>query len=173
MRSAVAASTAARADWLRGRPMALRRYRTPRLDILRDVSSRNFGWPGVVDEILAGDQAVMLASVTPAKGVVLAPVTNFATRDRRAGTVTVNSSVGAGRKLERIARDPHVALAFHTRAHAETDRPEYVLVQGTATISEPIDGYPDTIGEQWDRRGDPRPQSRLWKRWLRVYHRRV
>jgi hypothetical protein len=135
------------------------------------VTSLN--WPDTVDEVLAGDQAVMLASVTPAKGVVLAPVTNFATRDRAAGTVSVNSSVAASRKLERIARDSHVALAFHTRAHAATERPEYVLVQGTASLSEPIEDYPDKLGDRWDRRGDPRPSSRAWRWWLRVYDLRV
>lgn len=129
-------------------------------------------WSGAVDEVLGGDQVVMLASVTPAGGVVLTPVTNFATRDRAAGRVTVNSSVGAGRKLARIRANPHVALAFHTRDHAFTDRPEYVLVQGTATVSAPVDDYPATLGDAWERFDGP-SGGRLWKRWLRVYHRRV
>jgi hypothetical protein len=60
-------------------------------------------WPDPVDEILGSDHVVMLAYVTPARGVVLLPVTNFAVRDREAGILTaVNSSVGAWRKLERI-----------------------------------------------------------------------
>lgn len=82
--------------------------------------------------------------MTPAGGVVLGPVTNFATHDRDAGTVTVNSSIGAWKKLERIRHNPRVALAFHTREHGFTDRPEYVLVQGTASLSEPIADYPAT-----------------------------
>jgi hypothetical protein len=45
-------------------------------------------WPESVDEVLGGDQAIMLATVTPAKGVVLMPVTNFAVRDRAKGTIT-------------------------------------------------------------------------------------
>lgn len=129
-------------------------------------------WPDTVDEILAGDQAVMLASVTPASGVVLGPVTNFAAHDRDAGTVTVNSSVGAWKKLERIRHNPRVALAFHTRAHGFTDRPEYVLVQGTASISAPVTDYPATIAEQWERFNGPRGGA-LWRRWLRVYYTRV
>lgn len=115
----------------------------------------------------------MLATVTPAKGVVLAPVTNFGLRDAAAGTVTVNSSVGAGKKLERVRRDPHVALAFHTRAHGSSDRPEYVLVQGVARLGAPQDGYAWTIADAWTRKADPLPAGRLWRRWLRVYHRRV
>lgn len=129
-------------------------------------------WPDTVEEILAGDQAVMLASVTPAGGVVLGPVTNFATHDRDAGTVTVNSSIGAWKKLERIRHNPRVALAFHTREHGSTDRPEYVLVQGTASLSQPIADYPATIGENWERFDGPRGGA-LWRRWLRVYYTRV
>ena len=88
---------------------------------------------------------MILAYVTPASGVVLTPVTNFGVRDREAGTVTVNTSVGAWKKLDRIRRNPHVALAFHTRAHARHDRPEYVLVQGRASLSEPIPDYPASV----------------------------
>lgn len=130
-------------------------------------------WPDSVDEILGGDQAVMLAYRTPASGVVLAPVTNFAVRDRDAGTITVNSSVGAGKKLDRIRRDPRVALAYHTRVHGFSDRPEYVLVQGEATLSDPIPDYPATIGENWERFDGPRATGPLWDWWMRVYYLRV
>ncbi len=43
-------------------------------------------WPDTVDEILGGDHVVMLAYVTPASGVVLTPVTNFAVRPRSGHT---------------------------------------------------------------------------------------
>lgn len=115
----------------------------------------------------------MLAYRTAAGGVVLTPVTNFAARNRAAGTVTVNSSIGAGKKLERIRREPRVALAFHTRAHAYTDRPEYVLVQGTAALSAPIADYPKAMGPNWERFDGPHSASPIWNRWLRVYHTRV
>ena len=131
-------------------------------------------WSDEVEEILDGDHALMLAYATPAKGVVLLPVSNFAVRDRSAGTVTaVNTSVGAWRKLERIRRNPRVALVFHTREHAATDRPEYVLVQGTASLAPPVEDYPSTIIDNWERFepwGDLHP---LWKRWRRVYALRV
>lgn len=130
-------------------------------------------WPDSVDEILGGDQAVMLAYGTPANGVVLAPVTNFAVRDRGAGTVTVNSSVGAWKKLERIRRNPRVTLAYHTRRHGFSDRPEYVLVQGEAKLSAPIENYPASIGENWERFDGPRGSGPLWDRWLQVYYLRV
>jgi hypothetical protein len=131
-------------------------------------------WPDAVDEILDGDHALMLAYATPAKGVVLLPVSNFAVLDRAAGVVSsVNTSVGAWRKLERIRRNPHVALAFHTREHAATDRPEYVLVQGTASLGPPVEDYPSTILDIWERFEPWADQGRLWSRWRRVYALRI
>src|SRR3954451_14818389 len=170
MRATAASRIARRAAWLRGRGTATDFTRRSVLLLFRDVTSSI--WPDAVDEVLGGDQAVMFASLTPARGVVLTPVTNFAIRDRAAGTVTVNSSVGAPRKLERLRRDPRVALAFHTRAHARATRPEYVLVQGKATLGEPIDGYAWTIEQEWERAADPLPSSALWRGWLGGSHRR-
>jgi hypothetical protein len=133
-------------------------------------------WPDTVDEILAGDQAVVLAHATPASGVVLTPVTNFGLRDREAGTIAVNSSIGMWKKLERIRRDPHVAVAFHTREHGSSDRPEYVLVQGEASfasLADP-DAWLGAMGENWERfGGQPRDVGLLWEWWLRAYHWRV
>ena len=132
-------------------------------------------WPAAVEEILGGDHAVALAYVTPASGVVIAPVSNFAMRDREAGTVTVNSSVGAWKKLERIRQNPRVALAFHTRRHARTGRPEYVLVQGRASLSPFADrGWVDAHREEWERfTGGMREFGPVWGRWLSIYHWRV
>lgn len=131
-------------------------------------------WPDAADEVLDGDHVVMLAYVTPASGVVLLPVTNFALRDRAAGTVTaVNSSVGVWKKLDRIRRNPHVALAYHTRRHALNERPEYVLVQGRASLSPPIPDYPSTVLENWQRMEDWSEEGPLWKRWRRIYALRV
>ena len=131
-------------------------------------------WSDEVHQILDGDHALMLAYATPAKGVVLLPVSNFAVLDRAAGTVaSVNTSVGAWKKLERIRRNPQVALAFHTRDHAATDRPEYVLVQGTASLGAPVDDYPSTILDIWERFEPWADQPSLWKRWRRVYALRI
>ena len=63
----------------------------------------------------------------------------------------MNTSVGAWRKLERIRRNPRVALAFHTREYAASDRPEYILVQGTASLGGPVEDYPSTILDVWER----------------------
>ena len=129
-------------------------------------------WSDAVEEILAGDQAVMLAHTTPASGVVLSPLSNFAIHDRDARTVAVNSSVAMWGKLERIRRNPRVALAFHTRAHSGSERPEYVLVQGIATIGG--DDWHDEMGDRWERAGgQPLDTGRFWNWWLRDYHDRV
>ena len=130
-------------------------------------------WPDEIDAILDGDHVVMLAYVTPASGVVLLPVNNFATRDRDAGTISVNSSVAAWRKLDRMRENPQVALAFHTRAHSEYDGPEYVLVQGTASLSEPIHDYPSTILDKWERFEPWQDRNRFWKWWQRIYGIRI
>lgn len=130
------------------------------------------GWTDAIDEVFAGDQVVLLATVTPARGVVLSPVTNFALRDRATGTLTVNSSIAAARKLERIARHPPVALAFHTRHHSRTTRPDHVLVQGTASTSAPITDYPATIPGNWERFAGPREHA-LWRWWMGTYSTRV
>ena len=114
--------------------------------------------------------------MTPARGVVLTPVTNFALRNRLAGTVTVNSSVGMWKKLQALQRNPRVALAFHTRAHSLSARGEYVLVQGDArlsSLSDP-DAWLEALGESWERfSGEARVVGPLWERWLRAYHHRV
>ena len=130
-------------------------------------------WPDAVEELLVGDQAIAFAYVTPASGVVVTPVTNFAMHDRVRGTASVNTSVGAGRKLERVRRNPRVALAFHTRAHGSSPRPEYVLLQGSASLSDPVDDFPQVVSERWERAAGPVAGGPLWSRWLRVYHRRV
>src|SRR4051794_1194238 len=102
---------------LRGRP-GLLRMRLKILDValcyhFMDVTSRIEArpWSPWRDEICDGEHAVMLASATPAEGVVLTPVTNFGLYDAEAGiNRSVNSSVGAWKKLDRIRRNPQVAL---------------------------------------------------------------
>jgi hypothetical protein len=131
-------------------------------------------WPDNVDEILASDQVVALAYCTPASGVVLTPLTNFAIRDRDKHTLSaVNSSVGVYRKLERIRANPRIALVYHTRTHGFSNRPEYVLVQGTATLKSPDPHYPKTIQPTWERFAGPVDIGPLWNWWLRVYNLRI
>ena len=105
-----------------------------------------------MDEILDGDAVVILATVTAAGGVVLSPLSNFGLRDREAGVLrSVNASVATRKKLDPISANPSVAVAYHTRAHGFGNRPEYVLVQGTASLGRSVPDYPPTIRDVWER----------------------
>jgi hypothetical protein len=127
-----------------------------------------------LEGILSGDHVVMLVYATPANGAVLLPLGNFAGSERPEGMVSaINTSVGAWRKLERLRRNPKVALAYHSRTHSESDSQEYVLVQGEATLSAPMEDYPAKIGERWDRFEPWSSTPALWKRWQRIYALRV
>jgi hypothetical protein len=132
-------------------------------------------WSDDVDDLIAGDQAVVLGTVTPASGVVLTPLTNFGVRDRAAGVISpLNSSIGMWEKLARLQRNPRVAVAYHTRTHGFSDQPEFVLVQGCAQVSDLADrDWIEQHRESWERFAGPRDVGPLWERWLSVYHRRV
>src|SRR5688572_31750975 len=114
-------------------------------------------WSDDVDEILEGDLVAGLAYLTPAKGVVISPIAPLALRDRDRGTVTVTTSLALWRKLDRIRRNPNVAMAYHTRKHALTDRPGYVLVQGRASFDpKPDREWLESIEPQHDTFLGPR-----------------
>jgi hypothetical protein len=134
-------------------------------------------WPDAVDEIVAGDHVVALAHLTPMRGVVLTPVTNFASADRATGTIGLNSSIGAWKKLARLRADAEAAVAFHTRRHSRSRGSGYVLAQGRVRLG-PLDD-PDAwrahCGEAWDRfvGHSPAQERQLWRWWLSAYHWRV
>jgi hypothetical protein len=132
-------------------------------------------WSDVADDIFASDQAVAFGYVTPAHGVVLTPMTNFGLRDRAAGTMTpLNSSIAMFTKLTGLQQNPKIAIAYHTRAHSRTDRQEYVLVQGEASLS-PLHDRNWLVAHQdtWDLFAGPRDVGPLWELWLRRYHWRI
>jgi hypothetical protein len=94
-------------------------------------------------------------------------------RDREAGTVTFTTSLGFGKKLDRIKRDPAVSLAYHAREHGFSDSSEFVLVQGRAEARLPPDRdyLEDVVGPAADRFMGPRKSGRLfWDRWLQEYY---
>jgi hypothetical protein len=127
-------------------------------------------WSDVVDEILAGDLAAGFAYLTPAKGVVITPMAPLGLRDREAGTVTLTTSLGLWKKLDRIRRNSGVAVAYHAREHGLTDRPGFVLVQGRASFSTTPDrAWLESITPEWDRFLAPRSGGPLG-RLLDVYY---
>ena len=129
-------------------------------------------WSDADDAIIAGDLTAGLAYVTPAGGAVVTPVAPIGLRDREAATVTFTTSLGFGRKLERIRSDPRVALAYHAREHGFANEPRFVLVQGQASA----DTEPDKeVLEQHvmpasARFMGPPKKGLLWDRWLDAYY---
>src|SRR3954465_4921473 len=91
-------------------------------------------WPDALDEIIGGDLTAALAYVTPAGGAVATAVAPIGLRDRVEGPVSFTTCRGFGRKLQRIERDPRVALAYHAREHGLSTSSRYVLVQGSASV---------------------------------------
>jgi hypothetical protein len=129
-------------------------------------------WSDPDDEIIGGDLTAALAYVTPAGGGVVTPVAPVGLRDRAAGTVGFTTSLGFGRKLDRIRENPRVALAYHAREHGFATEPRYVLVQGTASYdAEPDrDLLENRIGPAAARfMGEPR-RGLFWDRWLSAYY---
>jgi hypothetical protein len=130
-------------------------------------------WSDEIDDVLAGDLTAGLAYVTPAGGAVVMGVSPVGLRDRQAGEVTFTTSLGFGRKLERIRREPRVALAYHAREHGFSGSPRYVLVQGRASFSSaPDEHYLNEVVTPSAARffGSPK-RGAFWDRWLREYYR--
>src|SRR3954470_17262899 len=96
-------------------------------------------WSERCDRVFAGDLTAALAYVTPAGGAVVTAVAPIGLRDRERGELTFTTSLGFGRKLERIRRDPKIALLYPAREHGFHRGEELVLVQGTARIVEEPD----------------------------------
>ena len=129
-------------------------------------------WPDGVDRIIDGDMTAALAYVTPAGGAVVTAVAPIGLRDRERGTVGFTTSLGFGKKLERIRRNPRIALAYHTRKHGFADEDRYVLAQGDASLTlEPDRDYLDgEIGPRAERYLGPRKSGLFWDRWLQEYY---
>jgi hypothetical protein len=129
-------------------------------------------WSDEVDAVLTGDMTAALGYATPAGGAVVAAVAPVGLRDRDEGTVTFTTSLGLGKKLERIARDPRVGLAYHARDHGFASGNSFVLVQGRCRPVPPAD-------RDWNERvlgpasarfmGPPR-RGAFWDRWLQEYY---
>jgi hypothetical protein len=129
-------------------------------------------WTDEDDEVLGGDLTAALAYVTPAGGAVVTAVAPIGLRDREAGTVAFTTSLGFGRKLDRIKQDPRIALAYHAREHGFATAQRFVLVQGTASY----DAHPDQavlaehVRPASTRFLGPPRTGFFWDRWLKAYY---
>jgi hypothetical protein len=129
-------------------------------------------WPDDVDQVLSGDLTAALAYLTPAGGTVVTAVAPVGLRDRDEGTVTFTTSLGFGKKLERIERDPRVALAYHARDHGFASGTSFVLVQGRCRAVPPADPdwNRDVLGAASERFMGPPRRGFFWDRWLQEYY---
>ena len=129
-------------------------------------------WSDNDDAIIGGDLTATLAYATSAGGAVLTPVAPLGLRDRAAATVAFTTSLGFGRKLDRIKANPRVALAYHAREHGFATAAGVAIVQGTASY----DAHPDREALEARVRpastrflGAPRTGF-FWGRWLSAYY---
>ncbi|MER7682500.1 hypothetical protein [Streptomyces sp. NPDC096934] len=98
------------------------------------MTSAPVSWPQSADAVIRGDLTVAVAYLTPAGGAVITSVSPVGLGDRENGVLGFTTSLGFPKKLERILRDPHVAVAYHTREHGFASDDTYVLAQGTASV---------------------------------------
>ncbi len=128
-------------------------------------------WPDHVDEILGGDLTAALGYATPAGGAVVMAVAPVGLKDRERGTVGFTTSLGFAKKLERLKREPRVALAYHAREHGFSNRPEYVLVQGRAQpVEQPTPAERQEVRTNAERHLGKGRSGPFWDRWLREYY---
>ena len=128
-------------------------------------------WPDDVDDVIRGDLTVAVAYLTPAGGAVVTGVAPFGLADRRRGTVGFHTSLGFGKKLERIVREPAIALAYHTREHGFSARPLFVLGQGSARVDlQPSRDRLDAFLPDVERFIGELKHGPVWDRLLREYY---
>jgi hypothetical protein len=128
-------------------------------------------WDADVDAVFAGDLTTAIGYRTPAGGVVVQAVAPIGLRDRDTGELTFTTSLGFSKKLERIERDPRIALAYHARDHGLAGQPIYVLAQGDARVSaDPPQERRDHLEAQAERHLGALKHGRFWDYWLREYY---
>ena len=91
-------------------------------------------WAAEVDEVITGDITVAVAYITPAGGAVVTAVAPCGISRPERGELGFTTSLGFGKKLERIVANPRVALAYHARDHGFSASPLFVLAQGSARV---------------------------------------
>ena len=128
-------------------------------------------WSDDIHDVITGDITAAAAYVTPAGGAVVTAVAPCGIQRRDAGLVGFTSSLGFGKKLERIVRDPRVALAYHSREHGFSAASTFVLAQGIASVDiTPSRDRLDALAPQVARYlGEPK-RGLLWDRLLREYY---
>jgi len=127
-------------------------------------------WDDEVEDVLTGDLTAALGYRTPAGGAVVMAVAPIGLHDRGQGRVGFTTSLGFSKKLDRIAKDPRVALAYHAREHGSSSSRAYVLAQGRAhVVEQPSPARKQEVTEHATRYLGAAPRGRFWDFWLREY----
>ena len=128
-------------------------------------------WDDELDAIFAADLTVGLGYRPPAAGDSDMASAPSGIRERERGTLGFTTSLGFSMKLERIAADPRVAMAFHAREHGRATATRYVLAHGTARVVErPSDAMRELVRTQAASHLGPAREGLFWDRWLREYY---
>jgi len=128
-------------------------------------------WPAGADEVIKGDITAAAAYLTPAGGAVVTSVAPCGIGDRERGVLGFTTSLGFGKKLERIVADPHVALAYHSREHGFSASPAFVLAQGIASVDlTPSRQRLEAMIPQAERYLGEVKHGRVWDRLLHEYY---
>ncbi len=128
-------------------------------------------WPAEADEVITGDLTAAAAYLTPAGGAVITGVAPCGMGDREAGILGFTTSLGFARKLERIIRNPRIALAFHARDHGFSASTVFALAQGLASVDlTPSRERLEALAPQAQRFLGRVARGPVWDRLLREYY---
>jgi hypothetical protein len=128
-------------------------------------------WSDDADDEIRGDLTAAAAYITPAMGTVVTAVAPCGIGQRDTGVLGFTTSLGFGKKLERIIPDPHVALAFHVREHGFSASPMFVLAQGMATVDlRPSRARLEALTPQVECYVGKVVRGPVWDRLLREYY---
>jgi hypothetical protein len=128
-------------------------------------------WSDEADEVISGDITAAAAYLTPAGGAVVTAVAPVGDKRRDAGLLGFTTSLGFPRKLERIIREPRVALAYHAREHGFSASPAFVLVQGRASVElRPSQERLEALVPQVELFLGKAKRGPVWDRLLREYY---
>lgn len=127
-------------------------------------------WSDEVQSVFAGDLVTVSASVTPAGGAIVFPVSPIGLVDRDTGSLAMTTSLAFPGKLKRLIRAPQVAMAYHTREQSFATSSRFVLAQGTAVVpAEPSPEQLALVTEQAGKFFGDLPTGRFWNWALREY----
>jgi len=128
-------------------------------------------WTDDADDVIRGDLTAAAAYCTAAGGAVVTAVAPCGIGDQDTGVLGFTTSLGFGKKLERIVADPHVALAFHAREHGFSASPAFVLAQGMASVDlRPSRARLEALTPQAERYLGKVVRGPVWDRLLREYY---